>query len=144
MLSIFKPWRQGTDLKRADRLWDEEFNNHSFSEEQKQYMHNFNLRYECLDARDDYRAQMIKTGENAMVGSWDKDDGKEFDDDFQGIPPQAVELDDVPIDPLNSGPNHNGRMKEMEAVGRMLTSMGWADPIVLPVNLQLESFTPTK
>ena len=96
MLALFKPWRQGTDLKGADKLWDEEFNNHSFSEEQKRYMHNFNLRYECLDARDDYRAQMNKMGENTVVGSWDEDDGKEFDD-FQGIPP--VELDDVPTDP---------------------------------------------
>jgi hypothetical protein len=104
MLALFKPWRQGTDLKGADKLWDEEFNDHSFSEEQRRYMHNFNLRYECLDARDDYRAKMNKKGEDIIVGSWDNDDGKEFDDDFQGIPP--VEFDDVPTDPLDSGLNH--------------------------------------
>jgi hypothetical protein len=34
-------------------------------------------------------------------------------------------------------------MKEMDAVGQMLTSMGWADPIA-PVELPLELFTPAK
>ena len=144
MLALFKPWRQGTDLKGVDKLWDEEFSNHSFSEEQRRYMRNFNLRYECLDARDDYRAQMRKMGED-IVGSWDKDDGKEVDDDFEGIPPENVELDDVPTDPLDYGPNHKRRMKEMEAVGRMLTSMGWAYPIA-PVTVEppLKSFIPDK
>ena len=143
MLALFKPWRQGTDLKCADKLWDEEFSDHSFSEEQRRYMRNFNLRYECLDARDDYRAQMSKNGEDTIIGSWDKDDSEEVDDDLQGISPENVELDDVPTDVLYSGPNHMRRMKEMEAVGRMLTSMGWADPNA-PVGLPLELFTPAK
>lgn len=115
MLVLFKPWRHGTDLKDADKLWDEEFNSHSFLEEQRRYMHNFNLKYECLDARDDYRAQMSKMGEDAIMGSWDKDDFKEFDDDIQGIPP--VKFNDVPTDPLDSGLNHKKRLKEMAAVG---------------------------
>ena len=34
-------------------------------------------------------------------------------------------------------------MKEMDAIGRMLISMGWADPIT-PVELPLKSFTPAK
>ena len=64
MLVLFKPWRQGTDLKAGDQLWNDEFQEYSFSEEQVWYMHNFNVRYECLDARDDYRAQIKKTGQD--------------------------------------------------------------------------------
>ena len=40
--------------------------------EQSQYMRNFNVRYECLDAQDDYQAQMMKDA-NSIVGSWVKE-----------------------------------------------------------------------
>jgi len=125
MLVLFKPWRQGTDLKAADKLWDEQFQDHSFSEEERRYMHNFNVRYECLDARDDYRAQMKKTGVG-IIGSWDGDDAEEVD-----------------TNPLDSGPNHKRRAKEMNAVAQMMTSMGWADPIPR-VGQTYNSFTPDK
>ena len=78
MLVLFKPWRKGTDLKSADKLWDEEFQQHSFSEEERRYLCNFNVRYECLDARDDYQAQMKKAGD-MIIGSWDNDDVHEVD-----------------------------------------------------------------
>ncbi len=82
MLALFKLWRQGTDLKAEGELWDERFQEHSFSEEERWYMHNFNIRYECLDARDNYRAQLKKTGDT-IVGSWDGDGGEEIlDDEF--------------------------------------------------------------
>jgi len=68
MIVLFKPWRQESDLKATDRLWDEEFREQSFSEEENRYMCNFNVRYECLDARDDYRAQLKKVGD-AIIGS---------------------------------------------------------------------------
>ncbi|PBK62524.1 hypothetical protein ARMSODRAFT_1061253, partial [Armillaria solidipes] len=57
MLVLFKPWRTGADLKvDQDTTWDAVFENYSFSEAHTRIMANFNLRYECLDARDDYRA----------------------------------------------------------------------------------------
>ena len=55
MLTIFKPWRSGLDLKRSQTAsWDEEFANHIFSNNELSIMKNLNIRYECLDARDDY------------------------------------------------------------------------------------------
>ncbi|EJD38106.1 hypothetical protein AURDEDRAFT_72509, partial [Auricularia subglabra TFB-10046 SS5] len=54
MLALFKPWRSGTDLKSTDELWETAFEAHEFSRRQEQIMDNFNLRYECLDARDDF------------------------------------------------------------------------------------------
>jgi len=60
MLTLFKPWRSGKDLKQEDYSWDETFNNHKFTDHQSQLIKNFNIRYECNDARDDYSAQLKK------------------------------------------------------------------------------------
>jgi hypothetical protein len=58
MLTLFKPWRSGNDLKSELESWDEAFTDHEFTDRQLEIMDNFNLRYECLDARDDYSAQL--------------------------------------------------------------------------------------
>ena len=50
MLTLFRPWRRGTDLKKTEQLWDAAFQEHNFTPEQERYMRNFNVRYECLDA----------------------------------------------------------------------------------------------
>ncbi|KAF8874503.1 hypothetical protein CPB84DRAFT_1690107, partial [Gymnopilus junonius] len=59
MLTLFKPWRQPSELKTAGS-WDQCFSEHKFSKRDVQLMDNFNVRYECLDARDDFRAQLKK------------------------------------------------------------------------------------
>ena len=142
MLVLFKPWRQGTDLKASDKQWDEEFHDYSFTDEQRRYMRNFNVRYECLDARDDYRAQMLKEGE-IVAGSFDKNDDDELVQDFQDVSPEIITFDDVPTNLLNTGPNHKRRTKEMETIGQVMTSMGWVDP-VSPAGPPPQSFTPEK
>jgi hypothetical protein len=58
MLTFFKPWRSGLDLKTENEMWDEAFNNHEFTKREKEIIGNFNIKYECLDARDDFRVQM--------------------------------------------------------------------------------------
>ncbi|KAJ3917036.1 hypothetical protein F5877DRAFT_45411, partial [Lentinula edodes] len=58
MLTIFKPWRTGKDLKTENESWHEAFENYAFSEQAKNHIKNLNLRYECLDSRDDFRAQL--------------------------------------------------------------------------------------
>jgi hypothetical protein len=58
MLALFKPWRNGKDLKVEGQSWDEAFESHTFTNRQCQLMDNFNIRYECNDARDDFSAQM--------------------------------------------------------------------------------------
>ncbi|EAU83563.2 hypothetical protein CC1G_04819 [Coprinopsis cinerea okayama7 len=57
MLTFFKPWRSGLELRGSDQTWKEAFEGHSFSERQRQIMRNFNVRFECYDARDDFHAQ---------------------------------------------------------------------------------------
>jgi hypothetical protein len=56
-LRSFQIWqknRTGPDFKTLD----EAFNEHNFTKREKQLMRNFNIKYECFDARDDFRAQM--------------------------------------------------------------------------------------
>ncbi len=61
MLVLFKPWRTGYDLRRDHQVsWDDTFQLHAFSAFHERIMANFNLRYKCLDARDDYRAEMLQ------------------------------------------------------------------------------------
>jgi hypothetical protein len=76
MLVLFKPWRQGTDLKDKNLTWDETFISHHFTPRQQQLMQNFNIRYECLDAKDDYHSQR-KQGMEKITALY----GKEMQND---------------------------------------------------------------
>ena len=58
-LHFFKPWWRGLDLKDSVQAsWDDTFNKHDFRNQEVQLMKIFNICYECLNARDDYRAQL--------------------------------------------------------------------------------------
>ncbi|KAJ3898665.1 hypothetical protein F5879DRAFT_812227, partial [Lentinula edodes] len=89
MLALFKPWRTGKDLKLTNNSWDTAFENHNFTPNELQLMKNFNLRYECLDARDDYRAQLkagaaVDSSWNPNFKSWLEDNNTEEEFVFQG------------------------------------------------------------
>src|ERR1700751_367136 len=58
MLTLFKPWRSGKDLKGELESWDEAFTTYEFTNRELKIIDNFNLRYECLDARDDFSTQL--------------------------------------------------------------------------------------
>jgi hypothetical protein len=57
MLTLFKPFRSGKDLKNENESWDDAMEKHNFSDQERQWMDNFMLRHECLDARDDYHSE---------------------------------------------------------------------------------------
>jgi hypothetical protein len=78
MLALFKPWRSGLDLHRQAESWDEAFLSQKFSPRQLEVMKNMNIRCECLDARDDFQAQM-KKGTTSMP-SWAEPGSEVFDD----------------------------------------------------------------
>jgi hypothetical protein len=145
MLALFKPWRRGTDLKNSEQQWDIAFQEHNFTPEQERYMRNFNVRYECLDARDDYRAQMMKDADS-IVGSWVKESDTEIEDEFHSTGLNEIQLDDLPSYPLDSGPNQIKRTKEMDAVRRMMTDLGWTEPLhhiqESPISFTPEVFKP--
>ena len=67
MLTLFKPWRSGKFLKKEDQSFDEAFNSFNATMQQTQYMKNFNLRYECNAAQDDFSAQFKKGNSSGGV-----------------------------------------------------------------------------
>ncbi|KAJ2912050.1 hypothetical protein MD484_g8362, partial [Candolleomyces efflorescens] len=75
MLCFFCPWRTGIDLKGVEDTWEDAFNRYDFSKRQRELMANFNLRYECYDARDDFPS-MFKAGKSSA-----EDDGDDSDDE---------------------------------------------------------------
>jgi len=57
------------------------FDNYNFSDKQLNLMNNFTLCYECLDARDDYSAQM-KDSKKEDNQFWDSSDNNCYDFDW--------------------------------------------------------------
>jgi hypothetical protein len=114
MLAFFKPWRTGKDLKLEDENWDHAFTTYMFNTRQLDIMKYFNVRYECLDARDDYAAQM-KKGENVGIFSnWDIYDSIDADPvDFNTLEGDDFTCD---IDIVNEkfiGPKTEKRNRDM-------------------------------
>ena len=127
MLALFKPWRKGTDLKAdASTSWHDTFEQHHFSEEHATIIRNFHIKYECLDAKDDYRAQLAKEGPEAFASSWDNEE----DNDCNAVEPAAIpdatvfDLGDVPSF-LQEGTLYRKRKEQRFTMRRILTSVGW-------------------
>jgi hypothetical protein len=128
MLTFFRPWRTGKDLKSEDQSWDDAFKTYTFNTRQLDIMKYFNVRYECLDARDDYAAQM-KKGENiGIFSNWDIYDSLNSDildhdssegDDF------VFDIDNVIQD--NIGPKTEKRNRDMLHVEQIMQDAGWFD-----------------
>jgi Helitron helicase-like domain at N-terminus/PIF1-like helicase len=131
MLTLFKPWRFGKDLKCTDYTWDETFVQHIFTMRQKSLMDNFNLRYECNDARDDYYAKMKKDeDEQSFFPLWassnvlkdlDNNTFAEYDDDS---PVDIVEESVY----LNPSSKHLDKLQEMNSIENVVQNAGWLDP----------------
>ncbi|KIM85533.1 hypothetical protein PILCRDRAFT_65747, partial [Piloderma croceum F 1598] len=128
MLTFFKPWRTGKDLKSEDQNWDDAFTTHMFNTRQLEIMKYFNVRYECLDARDDYATQM-KKGENVGIFSnWDIYDSLNSDthdhDSFEGDD-FACDIDNVIQN--NIGPKTAKHNRDMLHVEQTMQDAGWFD-----------------
>ncbi len=70
MLTLFKTMAEWDGLKARTQNWSEVFHKYTFSDKYLQLMDNFNLRYECSDARDDFAAQrklLAKEGKNMVI-----------------------------------------------------------------------------
>jgi hypothetical protein len=67
MLTLFKPWRHGKNLKEDDQSWDEAFTNYKFNPHQTEPMKFFNICYEWNDARDDYSKLLKQQNATRMV-----------------------------------------------------------------------------
>ena len=132
MLTLFKPWRSGKCLKKEDQSFDEAFNSFNFTTQQTQYMRNFNLRYECNDARDDFSAQLKKGNSSGGVfNQWMSSediadlDGYEFHD---GANFEQENDDECKAEKYTTvGRLAQLKQNEMTATRMALEDVGWTD-----------------
>ena len=129
MLVLFKPWQSGHDLKTESQSWDESFLSYKFTDRQKELMNNFNICYECLDARDDFHAQFRKG--SVILPSWVNEQHVQIqEEDIDSLP------DEVPLDGLGNFVSFLGEVGKWEtrhqldiaAIRNVVMQTGWADP----------------
>src|SRR5882762_9268200 len=128
MLTFFKPWRTGKDLKLEDQSWDDAFRTHMFNTRQLDIMKYFNVRYECLDARDDYAAQMKKGDNVGIFSNWDIYNNLDSDlvnhNSFEGgdftCDINMVNVDDI-------GTKTEKRNRDMLHVEQIMKDTAWFD-----------------
>ncbi|KAF9050142.1 hypothetical protein BJ165DRAFT_1342536, partial [Panaeolus papilionaceus] len=148
MLVLFKPWRSGHDLRSScHQSWKAAFDTHTFSPAEKRLMVNFNIKFECMDARDDYRAQMKKgAASHDIIGSWDATayEGTE-------LPPQdALPSDSAIYDQsydehilLKEGRKYTNKLNDIRKITTTFCSVGWAESKGTGYAATPESVTPS-
>ncbi|KAI4294022.1 hypothetical protein K525DRAFT_149542, partial [Schizophyllum commune Loenen D] len=105
MLTLFAPWRRGRDLKPEGYNWDTTFRQYNFKPRHRQLMENFNLRYECANARDDFRNELNKKRRAHRFNLQVDDDSDDGDGEVGGTYGEDLDID-VPIDG-ETGPGWN-------------------------------------
>ncbi|KAL4259942.1 ATP-dependent DNA helicase [Pleurotus pulmonarius] len=139
MLTFFKPWRNGRSLKTKDETWEDSFLAYSFADRYIKVMKNFNLRYECLDSRDDFRSQM-RAGETVDCGPW----MSRLNQDVEEVNDTDVDewqASRMPFD-IEESTNYFAVPSKKELLNRvtaaamcdLLESNGWGTPV--PSNVQ--------
>ena len=134
MLTLFKPWRSGLELKTKEESWDGAFSTHNFSDREREIMRNLNIRYECLDARDDFHAQLTKG--DVGVSSWEDVDVQTMHD-MEGIAVEGINIiqDDGKLEhhfhELSGelGKREKARARLMSEMRTTLQNIGWTDNI---------------
>jgi hypothetical protein len=130
ILTLFKLWQSGKDLKSVDSTWDETFHIHNFTSGQQQLIRNFNLHYECMDARDDYFAKLKKDEEDSgFFPSWAslevlkdlEQNTFEYDDDN---PLDIITEESMYIEPSLK---HIKKLEEMNQMENVVQNAGWLD-----------------
>jgi len=108
--------------------WHKAFEQHSFSKEHIALIDNFHIKYECLDARDDYGAQLAKDEPGAFVSSWDSEENNDCDVELNpnAVPDMTVfDLGDVPSF-LQEGTSYRKRKEQHLSMKRVLASVEWS------------------
>ena len=147
MLVLFKPWRDPLKLKEVHSTWDETFLSHPFTDRQVELMKNFNIKYECLDARDDYNAQLKKDGIMSFFayGEEIEENDDEFDPEKFGNSGQnngnmGCEFEDN----IKLGRTELRRKKEAEEIRNVLFLTGWSRSVKNKENLEsLKAYQPS-
>jgi hypothetical protein len=135
MMAFFKPWRSGLDLKPQTQSWDEIFTEHEFTKREIQLMRNFNIKYECYDARDDFHAQMKAgaTHNDFLVNCFDDGDGDEIEHDPYDESKNEDLLQDFDIQKVCKA--EMNRLKDAREIKDVLQRTGWLNEAFEPTSI---------
>lgn len=146
MLTLFKPWRTGLDLKAENVNWNDTFASHDFNENALDKMKFFNTKYECLDAKDDYRSQRKATS-HGVAFDWMQNDGGRtpmhaFDDedDFEN----DLYAEQFLADDTEKSPHEICHERSVKSIKELMMQSGWMDSCIggLPI-IDTTAYTPT-
>ncbi|RPD67885.1 hypothetical protein L226DRAFT_474272, partial [Lentinus tigrinus ALCF2SS1-7] len=136
MLTLFKPWRSGKDLRpNEDTMWNEVFDTYGFTERQKQIMKFFHIKYECNDARDDYSAMRKQAGKGKdtplYMGDQELDEIEMEGYIFDGeVAPGDRENELINATDWNSmSQGEILRQSRMQSAENVMKASGWLDPM---------------
>ncbi|KAJ2926673.1 hypothetical protein H1R20_g10431, partial [Candolleomyces eurysporus] len=94
-------------------------------------MNNFNLKYECLDARDDYKAQLKKKQNHFTKGlsHIDKNDdyADEYDDDYIDLLGLGIDDEGLVSDEYMLGTIRQRKVNQMMEAQTMIMRTGWLE-----------------
>ena len=127
MITLFKPWRHGSDVKKTGQTWQHTFETHEFTPHELEVMNHFNIRYECLDARDDYHAQM-KAGnddENASVDFFEGSDEMDVEKTVMEQLETLVDVDTFAEELERPSMRTIRRMEDAEKTQHRMEEAGW-------------------
>jgi len=134
MLTFFKPWRTGRDLRVESDTWDKSFVAHEFTKRQMEIMKYFNVRYECLDARDDFSAKRDKEGDDYICYQWatldiltELDDLHDSEQAMSGADFGSGEDENEVNTLMTLGNRGRSKRNEMLAAERTMKHAGWLD-----------------
>ncbi|KAL6307520.1 hypothetical protein BKA93DRAFT_711940, partial [Sparassis latifolia] len=134
MLSLFKAWRTGLDLKLdANTSWHNTFDEYKFTPRQLELMKFFHIRYECNDARDDFAAA-CKAGKfhGQMPFGMDDNAMNELDIQYQEDEATADVSNDLDLMAESDDWDQVGekmliRISSMLQAERIMQTSGWLD-----------------
>lgn len=142
MLTLFKPWRNGKDLKNDIDNWHETFTDHAFISKAQKLMSNFNLRYECNDARDDFFHQSKQN--KSAVPSFNRQQQEDGTDNEYALGEHGEKDLFEQVDLSDSlGPKHIARLEQMRRIEDTVTASGWLASAKSPANIP-HRFVPQK
>ena len=151
MLTLFKPWRTGGDLKIDGQTWNDAYELYEFCDREKKIIKNFNLRYECLDARDDFHAELKKKQNLSRKrelhagqfnrNDFEEDETNEFEDDETNDFVHQV-LDDGVNEFEMPGPRYQREVNDKLEVRCIMNSSGWLKKIPYVENSSFNHFSP--
>ncbi|KAH6891706.1 hypothetical protein BKA70DRAFT_1233923 [Coprinopsis sp. MPI-PUGE-AT-0042] len=123
------PQQKSHELKQDDQLWDEAWRASSFDRYTAKLIDNINLRYECMDAKDNLKSQHRKKYRTALgLPSEDDDDFEDIDDFDDGLD-DAINADGSIDNHEILGKNRLSRLNQMRQAQSIVTATGWTDDL---------------